>query len=66
MKPGSVIVDMASSERGGNCELTQSQGNVSRATWGHAHWYTLIMPSRMAKVSSDLYMEATWFTCCLI
>ncbi|QSP95462.1 Re/Si-specific NAD(P)(+) transhydrogenase subunit alpha [Marinobacter salinisoli] len=52
MKPGSVIVDLAS-ERGGNCELTEP-GQVA-----HKHDVTLIgytdLPSRMAKVSSDLY-----------
>ncbi|WP_166258451.1 Re/Si-specific NAD(P)(+) transhydrogenase subunit alpha [Marinobacter salicampi] len=52
MKPGSVIVDLAS-ERGGNCELTEPGKVVSR------HGVTLIgytdLPSRMAKVASDLY-----------
>tara|TARA_R110001592_G_scaffold265248_1_gene530772 strand:+ start:11544 stop:13115 length:1572 start_codon:yes stop_codon:yes gene_type:complete len=52
MKPGSVIVDLAS-ERGGNCELTVP-GKVAVD-----HDVTLIgytdLPSRMAKVSSDLY-----------
>lgn len=52
MKPGSVIVDLAS-ERGGNCELTEP-GKVA-----HHHDVTLIgytdLPSRMAKVASDLY-----------
>ncbi|HET8850011.1 MAG TPA: Re/Si-specific NAD(P)(+) transhydrogenase subunit alpha [Marinobacter sp.] len=52
MKPGSVIVDLAS-ERGGNCELTEP-GKVA-----HHHGVTLIgytdLPSRMAKVASDLY-----------
>ena len=52
MKPGSVIVDLAS-ERGGNCELTVP-GEVAVD-----HDVTLIgytdLPSRMAKVSSDLY-----------
>ena len=52
MKPGSVIVDLAS-ERGGNCELTEP-GKVA-----HQHGVTLIgytdLPSRMAKVASDLY-----------
>jgi len=52
MKPGSVIVDLAS-ERGGNCELTQPGEVIEK------HGVTLIgytdMPSRMAKVSSDLY-----------
>lgn len=52
MKPGSVIVDLAS-ERGGNCELTEP-GKVA-----HQHGVTLIgytdLPSRMAKVASELY-----------
>jgi len=52
MKPGSVVVDLAS-ERGGNCELTVP-GQVAVD-----HDVTLIgytdLPSRMAKVSSDLY-----------
>ncbi|MDX2350285.1 MAG: Re/Si-specific NAD(P)(+) transhydrogenase subunit alpha [Porticoccus sp.] len=52
MKPGSVVVDLAS-ERGGNCELTVP-GKVAVD-----HDVTLIgytdLPSRMAKVSSDLY-----------
>ncbi len=52
MKPGSVVVDLAS-ERGGNCEATVP-GEVATK-----HGVTLIgytdLPSRMAKVSSDLY-----------
>ena len=52
MKPGSVIVDLAS-ERGGNCELTEPGQIVEK------HGVTLIgytdLPSRMAKVASDLY-----------
>lgn len=52
MKPGSVVVDLAS-ERGGNCELTVPGKVVVN------HDVTLIgytdLPSRMAKVSSDLY-----------
>lgn len=52
MKPGSVIVDLAS-ERGGNCELTEP-GKIAEQ-----HEVTLIgytdLPSRMAKVASDLY-----------
>ncbi|MEH6467923.1 MAG: Re/Si-specific NAD(P)(+) transhydrogenase subunit alpha [Porticoccus sp.] len=52
MKPGSVVVDLAS-ERGGNCELTVPGKVVVD------HDVTLIgytdLPSRMAKVSSDLY-----------
>lgn len=52
MKPGSVIVDLAS-ERGGNCELTEPGRVVEK------HGVRLIgytdLPSRMAKVSSDLY-----------
>lgn len=52
MKPGSVIVDLAS-ERGGNCELTEPGKVVER------HGVRLIgytdLPSRMAKVASDLY-----------
>jgi NAD(P) transhydrogenase subunit alpha len=52
MKSGSVIVDLAS-ERGGNCELTEPGKVIQK------HGVTLIghtdLPSRMAKVSSDLY-----------
>ena len=52
MKSGSVVVDLAS-ERGGNCELTEPGKVVEK------HGVTLIgytdLPSRMAKVSSDLY-----------
>jgi NAD(P) transhydrogenase subunit alpha len=52
MKPGSVVVDLAS-ERGGNCELTEPGKVASK------HGVTLIgytdLPSRMAKVASDLY-----------
>ncbi len=52
MKPGSVIVDLAA-ERGGNCELTEAGEVVEK------HGVTLIgytdLPSRMAKVASDLY-----------
>jgi NAD(P) transhydrogenase subunit alpha len=52
MKPGSVIVDLAS-ERGGNCEATEP-GKVTTK-----HGVTLIgytdLPSRMSKVASDLY-----------
>lgn len=52
MKPGSVIVDLAS-ERGGNCELTEPGKIVEK------HGVRLIgytdLPSRMAKVASDLY-----------
>ena len=52
MKPGSVIVDLAS-ERGGNCEATEP-GKVATK-----HGVTVIgytdLPSRMAKVASDLY-----------
>ncbi|WP_461481662.1 Re/Si-specific NAD(P)(+) transhydrogenase subunit alpha [Porticoccus sp.] len=52
MKPGSVIVDLAS-ERGGNCELTEP-GRVSVHHDVSIIGYT-DLPSRMAKVSSDLY-----------
>ena len=52
MKPGSVIVDLAA-ERGGNCELTEPGEVVEK------HGVKLIgytdLPSRMAKVASDLY-----------
>ncbi len=52
MKPGSVIVDLAS-ERGGNCELTEPGQVVEK------HGVKLIgytdLPSRMAKVASELY-----------
>ena len=52
MKPGSVIVDLAS-EQGGNCELTEPGMVVVR------HGVTIIgyndMPSRLAKQSSNLY-----------
>ncbi|GGY69980.1 Re/Si-specific NAD(P)(+) transhydrogenase subunit alpha [Marinobacter zhanjiangensis] len=52
MKPGSVIVDLAS-ERGGNCELTEP-GKVSEHHGVKLIGYT-DLPSRMAKVASDLY-----------
>ena len=52
MKPGSVIVDLAS-ERGGNCELTEP-GRIAEKHGVRLIGYT-DLPSRMAKVSSDLY-----------
>lgn len=52
MKPGSVIVDLAS-ERGGNCELTEP-GKVIEKHGVRLIGYT-DLPSRMAKVASDLY-----------
>jgi NAD(P) transhydrogenase subunit alpha len=52
MKPGSVIVDLAS-EQGGNCELTEPGKVVEK------HGVTIIgytdLPSRLAKQSSTLY-----------
>jgi NAD(P) transhydrogenase subunit alpha len=52
MKPGSVIVDLAS-EQGGNCELTEPGKVVVR------HGVTIIgyadLPSRLARQSSTLY-----------
>ena len=52
MKPGSVIVDLAS-EQGGNCALTQPGKLV------HHKGVTIVgytdMPSRMASMSSQLY-----------
>jgi H+-translocating NAD(P) transhydrogenase subunit alpha len=52
MKPGSVIVDLAS-EQGGNCELTEPGTVVVR------HGVTIIgyadLPSRLSKQSSTLY-----------
>jgi NAD(P) transhydrogenase subunit alpha len=52
MKPGSVIVDLAS-EQGGNCELTEPGQVVVR------HGVSIIgytdLPSRLAKQSSTLY-----------
>jgi NAD(P) transhydrogenase subunit alpha len=52
MKPGSVVVDLAS-EQGGNCELTEP-GRVAKV-----HGVTIIgytdMPSRLAAQSSQLY-----------
>src|SRR5688500_14883158 len=52
MKPGSVIVDLAS-EQGGNCELTEPGEVVVR------HGVTIIgytdLPSRLARQSSTLY-----------
>lgn len=52
MKPGSVIVDMAA-EMGGNCECTEHGKAVE------AHGVTILgysdLPSRMARVSSDLF-----------
>ncbi|MDX1635028.1 MAG: Re/Si-specific NAD(P)(+) transhydrogenase subunit alpha [Marinobacter sp.] len=52
MKPGSVVVDLAS-ERGGNCELTEP-GKVAEKHGVKLIGYT-DLPSRMAKVASDLY-----------
>ncbi|MFC4261013.1 Re/Si-specific NAD(P)(+) transhydrogenase subunit alpha [Marinobacter lacisalsi] len=52
MKPGSVIVDLAS-ERGGNCELTEP-GKVAEHHGVKLIGYT-DLPSRMSKVASDLY-----------
>src|SRR3954453_17035260 len=52
MKPGSVIVDLAS-EQGGNCELTEPGKLVVK------HGVTIVgytdLPSRLAKQSSTLY-----------
>lgn len=52
MKPGSVVVDM-SAESGGNCECTEHGKSVL------AHGVTVLgysdLPSRMARVSSDLF-----------
>lgn len=52
MRPGSVIVDLAS-EQGGNCELTEPGSVV------HKYGVTIIgytdMPSRLAKQASTLY-----------
>src|SRR5437899_11094749 len=52
MKPGSVIVDLAS-EQGGNCELTEPGKVVVK------HGVTIIgyadLPSRLAAQSSTLY-----------
>ncbi len=52
MKPGSVVVDLAS-EQGGNCELTQPGKTVV------AHGVTIVgwtdMPSRMPHVASELF-----------
>lgn len=57
MKPGSVIVDLAS-EQGGNCELTEPGRVVVR------YGVTVIgytdMPSRLAKQSSNLYAANLW------
>jgi H+-translocating NAD(P) transhydrogenase subunit alpha len=57
MKPGSVIVDMAS-EQGGNCELTEPGHVVVK------HGVTIIgytdLPSRLAKQSSQLYGTNLW------
>jgi NAD(P) transhydrogenase subunit alpha len=52
MKPGSVVVDMAA-ESGGNCECTEHGKSIL------AHGVTVLgysdLPSRMARVSSDLF-----------
>ena len=52
MKDGSVIVDLAA-EQGGNCELTEP-GRIAEKHGVRLIGYT-DLPSRMAKVSSDLY-----------
>ena len=55
MKPGSVVVDLAS-ERGGNCELTQPGRAVEHQgvkILGFTDW-----ASRMPKVASTLYANA--------
>ncbi len=57
MRPGSVLVDLAS-EQGGNCELTEPGKVVVR------YGVTVIgytdMPSRLAKQSSNLYATNLW------
>ena len=57
MRPGSVIVDLAS-EQGGNCELTVPGEVVVR------HGVTIIgyadLPSRLSKQSSTLYATNLW------
>jgi len=57
MKPGSVVVDLAS-EQGGNCELTEPGEVVVK------HGVTLIgytdLPSRLAAQSSQLYGTNLW------
>lgn len=57
MKPGSVIVDLAS-EQGGNCELTEP-GEITVK-----HGVTIIgytdLPSRLATQSSQLYATNLW------
>jgi H+-translocating NAD(P) transhydrogenase subunit alpha len=57
MKPGSVIVDLAS-EQGGNCELTEP-GKVVVKYGVTVIGYT-DMPSRLAKQSSNLYASNLW------
>eukprot|EP00708_Paratrimastix_pyriformis_P001992 GAFH01000730.1.p2 GENE.GAFH01000730.1~~GAFH01000730.1.p2 ORF type:complete len:1167 (-),score=459.04 GAFH01000730.1:279-3569(-) len=55
MKPGSVIVDLAS-ETGGNCQLTQ-QGETIRTQNGVTIIGAIDLPSRMASQSSQLYSK---------
>jgi NAD(P) transhydrogenase subunit alpha len=54
MKPGSVIVDLAS-ERGGNCELTEAGGSIVK------HGVTIIGPANIAsalsRTASQLYSK---------
>jgi NAD(P) transhydrogenase subunit alpha len=57
MKPGSVVVDLAS-EQGGNCEYTKP-GEVAVVNGVSIIGYT-DLPSRMASVASDLYGMNLW------
>jgi H+-translocating NAD(P) transhydrogenase subunit alpha len=57
MKPGSVVVDLAS-EQGGNCEYTQP-GEVALVNGVSVIGYT-DLPSRMAHVASDFYGMNLW------
>ena len=57
MKPGSVVVDLAS-EQGGNCEYTKP-GEVNVVGGVSVIGYT-DLPSRMATVASDLYGMNLW------
>ncbi|MEE9333117.1 MAG: Re/Si-specific NAD(P)(+) transhydrogenase subunit alpha [Granulosicoccaceae bacterium] len=53
MKPGSVVVDLAA-ERGGNCDLTETDKKVVSDNGVTVIGYT-DFPSRMAAQSSELY-----------
>ena len=54
MKPGSVLVDMAAGEHGGNCELSKP-GKVITTSHGVEIHAPLNLPSSMATGASTFY-----------